>query len=247
MFNRKRRTSLSEQAYQKIRNLIISLHLKPGSQLNECDLGRELSIGRTPVREALLRLVAERFLTSVPGRGFFVHEVTIGDVKALFEAIIILGRATVALAARRIDPKSLMQLEKINRNLKTAMSQREFLQITLFNSKFHRTINKASSNDFLISSIHNLESQYHRLAYLCFSEETETNDLTEHFAKVIADHAQLLECLKKRDEQGAVETMTRHIFLFHARVSKYFYPPMQALDTAHGPYYMNAERRSAII
>ena len=84
MIDPKRKTPLSENAYQEIRNLIISLKLKPGMQVNKDDLEHELSIGRTPVREALLRLTTEGLLTSVKGRGFFVRQVSLEDVKALF-------------------------------------------------------------------------------------------------------------------------------------------------------------------
>lgn len=130
----------------------------------------------------------------------------------------------------------LLSVQEINNKLKTAMKKREFLQITLLNSQFHRFIHKASHNDYLINSLRNLESEYQRLAYLCFSIESEVNDLKVHFGKVIDDHSQLIGWLKDRDERSAVETITRHIHLFHSRVSKYLFPPMQVVDFAHWPY-----------
>ncbi len=77
MIDPERKTSQSENAYQEIRNLIISLELKPGMQVNKEELESELSIGRTPVREALLRLTTEGLLTSTQGRGFFVRQVSL--------------------------------------------------------------------------------------------------------------------------------------------------------------------------
>lgn len=240
MLGAKNKISLSEQAYQKIRNLIISLRLKPGLQVNEGDLEKELSIGRTPVREAILRLVTEGFLISLPGRGFFVRQVSLEDVRALFEAVMILERAAVALAAKRILPNQLKQLEEINRDLECTMANQEFLQVTLLNSKFHRIVHNAIHNDLLISSLHSLESQYQRLAFLCFSKDAQENNLKAHFAKVIADHNKLIECFRARDDIGAVETMTRHVHLFHSRVSQYLYPKMQTLDAAHVPFQMSS-------
>jgi DNA-binding GntR family transcriptional regulator len=113
------------------------------------------------------------------------------------------------------------------------MTKKEFLQITLLNSQFHRILHEASQNDFLISSLDTYESQYRRLAYLCFSEEVETNDLKSHLDKVHADHRQLIACLKNSDEQGAVKTITGHIRLFHSRVAKYLFPPEQTFDAIY--------------
>lgn len=194
-----------------------------------------MEIGRTPVREAFLRLVNEGFLTSIPGRGFFVREVTLDGVRALFEAVMILERGCIALAARRISDSETSLLEEIHHRLKGAMDKRQYLQVTVLNSRFHRIIHKASGNHLLIASMNNLEPQYHRLAYLCFSEEAKGDELKEHFGKVTADHGRLIENLKMRDEQGAVDTITEHIRLFHTRVTRYLFPPMEAIRRAHVP------------
>jgi DNA-binding GntR family transcriptional regulator len=235
MIDPERKTSQSENAYQEIRNLIISLELKPGMQVNKEELESELSIGRTPVREALLRLTTEGLLTSIQGRGFFVRQVSLEDVKALFEAAMILERPGVSLATRRIQPQDIVRLSEINDELESSMVQREFLQVTLLNSRFHRIVHEAVNNEFLTSSLRNLDSQYQRLAYLCFSADAHANDLEQHFAKVIADHAELIECLKKRDEAAAVELITRHVHLFNSRVSQYLYPQVPNFERVHEP------------
>lgn len=240
MTDSKRKASLSERAYQEIRNLIISLKLKPGMQINKDDLERELSIGKTPLREALLRLTTEGLLTSVQGRGFFVRQVSLEDVKALFEAVMILERPGISLATRRISPPEILKLSQINAELKNAMAERKFLEVTLLNSRFHRIIHEAVNNAFLTASLCNLDPQYQRLAYLCFSKESHGNSLNQHFAKVIADHAELIECFEKRDETKAVEVITRHVHLFNARVSQYLYPPVPIFEGADEPILMEA-------
>ena len=209
-------------------------------QVNKDDLEHDLSIGRTPVREALLRLTTEGLLTSVQGRGFFVRQISLEDVKALFEAVMILERPVISLATRRIQPQDIVRLSEINSKLESAMTKREFLQVTLLNSRFHRTTHEAVTNGFLTSSLHNLDSQYQRLAYLCFSKEMHANDLKQHFSKVIADHAELIECFKRRDEAAAVETITRHVHLFNSRVSQYLYPSVPNFDRVYESLVMEA-------
>jgi DNA-binding GntR family transcriptional regulator len=226
--------SLREQAYQKLRDQIITLELRPGAQIIESRLEQELSIGRTPVREALLRLVNEGFLIAVPGRGFYVREITLESVRALFEAVMIIERGGIVLSVQRASAKEILELEEVHNSLQKAMSQGKYLQVTLLNSRFHRIIHQASCNNFLISSLYNLEPQYHRLAYLCFSENSELNNLSAHFDKVIADHDGLIKCLKERDESAAVDIITTHIRLFHSRVAQYLFPPSSVIEAASG-------------
>lgn len=151
---------------------------------------------------------------------------------------MILERPVVSLAARRIQPQDIVRLSEINAELESSMAQREFLQVTLLNSRFHRIIHEAVANEFFTSSMRNLDSQYQRLAYLCFSKEMHANDLKQHFAKVIADHAELIEFFEKRDEPAAIEAIARHVHLFSSRVSQYLYPPVPNFEEVHGPLEM---------
>ncbi|MDO9228661.1 MAG: GntR family transcriptional regulator [Syntrophales bacterium] len=224
--------SLREQSYHKLRDQIITLELKPGTQINENRLERELSIGRTPVREALLRLVHEGYLTSVPGRGFYVCEITIESIRALFEAVMIIERGGIALSVQRISAEEILELEEIHDSLQKAMSQEVYLQVTLLNSKFHRIIHQATRNNFLIAANYNLEPPYHRLSYLCFSENTGLSTLSAHFDKVIADHDSLIKCFKMRDERASVDLITNHVRLFHTRVTQYLLPSITIIEGA---------------
>jgi DNA-binding GntR family transcriptional regulator len=241
MPERQRKASLGQTAYNKLRDRIITLELKPGTQINEGDLERELSIGRTPVREAFLRLANEGFLRSVPGRGYYVCEVTIDSIRALFEAVMILERGSIALATQRISKSEINQVEKVHVSFKAAISNHKYLEVTLLNSQFHRIIHEASRNHFLINALYNLEPQYHRLAYLCFSEAVPI-DLKAHFELVIDDHEQLINHLKNRDEEASVMTITKHICLFHSRVARYLFPPGQALEVASRPFCLTPKQ-----
>ena len=77
--------SLSDQAYYRIRELIVSLELAPGSPVDERALMARLAIGRTPVREALRRLARDSLVEIHPRRGMFVSSVEVGDLAALSE------------------------------------------------------------------------------------------------------------------------------------------------------------------
>ena len=73
--------SLAEQAYGAVRDMIVSLELRPGAVVSERELMERLQIGRTPVREALHRLAQEKFVEVYPRRGMFVTTVEIHDLE----------------------------------------------------------------------------------------------------------------------------------------------------------------------
>jgi DNA-binding GntR family transcriptional regulator len=224
-------TPLSEVAYQQIKQMIVNVKLRPGQQIDEGGLAESLSIGRTPIREALFRLAAEELLQVRHGRGFFVRDVTLSDLKDLFEALLILERSAVALATRRITPEKIQVLKHLNTELKTAWQENDFMQVTLLNSRFHRTIYEAAHNAFLNSYLNSLQNQSQRLAYLCFSKPATSLDLESHADHSIEDHERLIQCLATGDEAGAVNAITEHIRLFQRRVNDFSTPSVMDLDT----------------
>ena len=222
--------SLNEKAYQKINERIITLELRPGSRVDERSLEKLLSIGRTPIREALFRLVAEGLVESVPKRGFFVKPITIDDVKSLFEAVMFSERVCAFLSAKRVGKNQIEKVHQLHTDLQKAMKKRDFLKVTLLNSDFHRIIHEATENKFLCSSLNHLQNQIQRLAYLAYTKETTPNDLEVHFSRVTEDHENIIALLEKRDQKGLVLKVTEHIQLFYSRIVIYMSPPIEGLD-----------------
>jgi DNA-binding GntR family transcriptional regulator len=221
---------LNELAYQKIKELVVTLKLAPGQQIDEERIAKILSIGRTPIREALFRLNAENLVDVFPGRGFFVREITLSTLKDLFETMLILERSAVALAARRIQPDQIDSLQKSNNDLHQAWLAKHFLKITLLNSQFHRIIYKAAENIFLFSYLDNLQNQTQRLAYMCFSKDVSAYDLESHARRAVDDHQALIDLLGQGQEREAVNVITEHVKLFQRRVNHFLLPSLDSLD-----------------
>jgi DNA-binding GntR family transcriptional regulator len=214
---------LSEVAFQQIKSQIVSLALEPGAQIDETAMAAALDIGRTPIRESLFRLAAEGLLRVRAGRGFFVRDITLSDIKDLFETLMVLERAAVALAARRIGSAGIGRLERLNERFKVAWDRHRYLDVTLANSRFHRQIYAATGNAYMQSYLGSLQPQSQRLAYICFTRRAGL-DLRAHADESIRDHDALVECLRKKDETGAVELITVHIQRFRQRVADYTSP-----------------------
>lgn len=221
--------SLNELAYRKINEFIVSLQLSPGSQVDERSLETKLKIGRTPIREALFRLAAEGLVEVVPKRGFFIKQVTLEDVRALFEAMILLERNCAFLVAVRAGQPDINELERFQDLLQDAMDREDYLQVTLLNSCFHRVFYDSTENRFLASSLHHVQNQAQRLAYLSYSRRMAPNDLQSHFRRVTEDHRELIRLVRERNQKDLVAMITDHIRYFHSRVIRYLSPPAEDL------------------
>ncbi len=212
---------LSDKAYMLIRELIISMQLRPGEKVDEGDLEQRLSIGRTPIREALQRLAVDGLLDQMAGRGLIVRSVSIDDVKSLFEAMTALEQVLVQLAVQRIRPEEITKLEEISKKHKEAQERKEYLQVTYLNIAFHRSYYEASGNHFLVTAMEKISSQSERLAYLCYTKESNPNDYNE---LAVDDHKRLIECFKSGNSEQATTIITDHYRRFFLRVCHYMEP-----------------------
>lgn len=221
---------LSETAYLKIKDLIVTLDFAPGDQIDEVQLAEMLSIGRTPIREALFRLVAENLVEMAHGRGFFVRDITLRDIRDLFEAMLIMERSAVTLAAKRIQLEEIDALQRINNDLHRSWLKKDHLGITLLNSEFHRMIYKAADNTLLTTYLDNLQSLSQRLAYICFTRSKSDYNMESHADSAIKGHQLLIDMFKAGNEAGAVQAITEHVKLFHRRVNHFTSPSLEGLD-----------------
>ncbi|MBI4757519.1 MAG: GntR family transcriptional regulator, partial [Chloroflexi bacterium] len=91
--------SLKDKAYAAIKDAILSLQLKPGEPLVETELAEQLGISKTPVRDALQHLERGGFVTRVLFKGTYVTEVTLKDLKEVFQLRAVLEGLAARLAA----------------------------------------------------------------------------------------------------------------------------------------------------
>ena len=91
-------TSLSQRAFVEIRNMIVRLDLAPGGVIREDELQDRLGLGRTPIREALQRLVRDQFVTVIPRRGMYVSSIDVGELATLYETRAIIEPYAARLA-----------------------------------------------------------------------------------------------------------------------------------------------------
>jgi len=204
--------SQSEEAYLRIRERIVSLDMRPGSVVNEGRLREELKIGRTPIREALLRLARENLVRSIPHRGTFVTDVNITDLARITEVRVVLEAHAARLAAERLsgaDRKCFTDLLQVLEH-GPSVDQRELMRL---DQQIHRQIYVAARNPFLESTLERYFNLSLRLWYLVLDRDVSLREALE-------EHMELLRAILAGDQDRAEQSMRRHVTGFEREIRK---------------------------
>jgi len=196
-------SSLAEKAYYAIRDMIVSLRLRPGAVINERALVEDLGIGRTPVREALRRLAQEQLVEVYPRRGMFVTTVDIRDLASLCEVRSVLESHAAELAARRAtdaDREALRALvEELDRH--EPLGQPALMEL---DERIHRAIYHGAHNAFLAQTL----EEYYVLALRIWHLAL---DQASGLQAAVQSHRPLLAAIVGGEGGEAARIMRSHV------------------------------------
>lgn len=213
---------LATVAYEKIYRRIMTLAYAPGQHLEEKQLVVELGIGRTPIREALLRLSTDFMVESQPSKGVVVRAITIQGTKAVFAALKILELGAADLAVRQDVTLFLPQMEQANKAVINAIEENNVVKLVEANSLFHQLFAQCSRNDYIIHALAKVRCETNRLAYLSFSNEIDPlKTLQDHYGTVVQQHGRIVELLRQREGGQLKNILSDHIKAFQERIILY--------------------------
>jgi len=220
--NKNRKQSLVAAAYEKIYRKIITFEYKPGLHLEEKLLMDNLGIGRTPTREALLRLSAELLVQSLPQKGFIVQPITLRNTKSLFEVLKIFETGIADLAFREDVTHCLSLMEKANKAFRKAAERADILGLVEANHEFHVSLAGCSHNEYLVRGVRDIRYMANRLSYLSYGRNTDSEaSLREHYLSVIRQHEGIMGAITEKDETRLKEVILEHIRVFQQRIIDY--------------------------
>jgi len=194
-----------DRVYIQLKRLAANFEFKPEARINETALSSQLGTSRTPLREALNRLVSEGFLTFQNGRGFFCRPLSPSLVLDLYEARVAVEVEAVRLANERASDA---ELQDFIRELESNVADSNATGPAVFleqDEAFHIGIARLSKNAELLRMLENLNQRvrYIRLIYLQGRRPP---------ASVIPPaHRQVLDALLARDVDTAAMAMRKHI------------------------------------
>jgi DNA-binding GntR family transcriptional regulator len=192
------------KAYEALKDAIIQGRLRPGERLIEIQLAEMLSISRTPLREAILRLESEGFVQRLSSGGARVTPLSAQDVRDLYAIRAVLEGLAGREAAERITEAQLDRLFTLTRELQAIEEDADLERVAQLGEQFHLGILEASGNRKLGEHLRLLRDQIQRYRYL-------TIQLVGRGRAAAGEHAQLLEVLLRRDPAQAEQAMRQHI------------------------------------
>ncbi|MEQ4209411.1 GntR family transcriptional regulator [Actinopolymorpha sp. B17G11] len=204
--------TVTDQAYAHLRHQILICDLAPGAELREANLAESTGFGRTPIREALRRLVHDGLVEVRPRQGYRVAPITLDDVHHVFELRLILEPAAVELAIARASDEALQELHPLAHAARRPDDAATYEQYLLDHLGFHAAIAECSGNPRLARSVRDLLAQMQRLIFLSVSARDANSPPDE-------EHHDLFDAIVKRDSARAREIMIAQIEESRRRVA----------------------------
>lgn len=199
----------SDQAYERLKQMILTMALRPGQVLTEARLAQRLRLGRMPVREALQRLAQEDLVTIIPRKGVFVAPLRLDELQNIFELRLTLECFAARLAAERITDEELARLyDLIERHRDVNEGSAAHVRI---DRAFHLGIAAATKNDHLVRAVERLLNLALRLLYMSGSRMARVGEILPQYLSV-------LDALRRRDGDAACRAMQSHIEEFRNKV-----------------------------
>jgi DNA-binding GntR family transcriptional regulator len=196
--------SLHDEVAAKLRERIFSGALAPGSFIDEPALCTELSISRTPLREALKVLTAEGLVRHEPRRGCFVSQITEQDLDEIFPVIALLEGRCAYEAARNASDADLAALEQLHDRLQRHAKARRINEYYETNFAIHEAIIVLADNRWLAQVIGDLR----KLVKLARLQQLHAPGRLE---QSLSEHLAVYAALKARDAEGAEAAMRTHL------------------------------------
>ena len=191
--------------YETLRDEILSLVLKPSQLVDEVSLAKRFNVSRSPVREALVRLVSESLLQTLPNKGTVVAPLRIEEFPQYVDALDLMQRAVTRLAAEFRDQDDLKRIREEQDNFAQRVSEGDVLGMILSNRDFHIAIAKAGKNRYLEQTYCQLLDDGRRSLRLYFKSY---GDVLPN--EMVGAHDQIVDAIAVQDIELAEKLARAH-------------------------------------
>ena len=198
------RAALHEQVTQRLRQMLVESRIAPGSKLNERELAQLLNVSRTPLREAIKMLAAEGLVELLPNRGAVAVALNEADILNTFEVMAGLEAQSGELAAERITPQELAEIQAMHFEMLAAYTRRDLPTYYGINARIHCAINAAAKNPVLATVYTQVNARLQALRF-------RSNQDGEKWKRAVKDHEKMIEALAKHDGNAMREVLLAHL------------------------------------
>jgi DNA-binding GntR family transcriptional regulator len=198
---------LTDSVYDIIKEEILGLQFEAGQALVERDLSDQLGVSKTPVREALLRLTNEGFLTRTSSRRLVVKQVTQQEIEDIYSLREVLERMAVTLSVPKLLDEDFQALEQHLRSAKVSMDLGDRSATAKFNRHYHMVFAARSGNQLLEEILSGMQDKVRIISVLGWR-------VVPSMADEYDEHVGVLNAAKDGRADEAGQLMAEHIHRF---------------------------------
>ncbi|MGD9294329.1 MAG: GntR family transcriptional regulator [Roseobacter sp.] len=187
-----------------LEEMVFTGEFREGQRLDEASLAKQFGVSRTPIREALQRLVASGLARQRPRRGVFVRQPSSITLIEMFETMAEIEAVCGRLATKRMTASGLEQLKALNSVCEASISAEDANAYSRANESFHHLIYKLAGNAFLESEALSL---YHRLKPF----RRVQLKMRGRMAVSEAEHSKVIAAFSQQNPELAADILREHV------------------------------------
>ena len=198
--------SLNEIAYEAIREKIIQGEFEPGCRIREDHLAEEISMSRTPVREAINRLVSEGLIINKARKGLYLIDPTPEEIEHYIDIRIALEKLSVEKCIDHIKDEQLEQIADAIDEFEFHLKKKKYDACNQLDGEFHLLIAELSGNGKLYNMLRELSSFF--LQTRSWEKKFHPAEKNE---RTLREHTIILDALRRKDKPAAVKAISENI------------------------------------
>lgn len=204
-----------ENAYQKIKGMIVHGELQMGQNVSDKLLSTKLKLGLTPIRDALNLLKSEDLVISYPKKGTFVFELSSKLFFDIFESRRIFETYGLKTSNKLNHNLLVIREEEILDKMSVSIKEKDFLSYARLDSEFHESFILGTENDVLIKLYRNLEP---KIATIRNTINLNLSDFNTN--ESFNMHKKIVKFIKNENIDKSIEILDHHIFVWYDKVFK---------------------------
>jgi len=217
--------SLKDQVYEYLREQMHRGEILPGSVINMDETAKKLGVSKTPLRDALLQLEMEDFVSILPRRGVIVNVLTLQDIKNYYEIIGSLESTALLQAAGKIRNTDIRTMEKLIEGMKKAIDEDNFDLYYERNLKFHEVFLNLCGNEKLVKMVNNLKKRLYDFprqeGFVKEWEETSNNKEHREIFNLVKEGKYQDAARYIRDVHWSFQVQEKFVNKYYARALQY--------------------------
>jgi DNA-binding GntR family transcriptional regulator len=191
--------SLRQQIYEYLQKEIQAGRLVPGSLINLKEISEHLGVSKTPLRDALIQMECEGFVSILPRRGVLLKRLSLDEIKDVLEIIGALESAALRSVFDKITPRRIAVMEKLNDQMRRCIQEKSFEefdpQYYSLNIAFHNVFLELSHNTAIKSLLTTMKQRLYDFPRIAYMKDWEWSNCDEH--------ACFINYIRKGDKDGA--------------------------------------------